>query len=343
MGEGALGGGVEVVFVQAGAAVALAAIDDAGGVGGPVGVGLGGVGAGDALGLATVFGGGGKDVAVGYDGDLFTIRGEGKAGPLGEGGVGGAGGAGCASEGDLDRLGFAGGGVHGPDAEVALEEDGLAVVADGGPEDAAVGEVSELRRFAGRDVGAVEVLSAGMVGHEVEVFAVRRPHGPRVFAGGGEELAVGAGGGEGFEPDLGLVDVGVTVAPPLRGADAFGDEGDLGAVGGGGGLEFVEVAVAGDFEGGATGRADSVDVSQAGDVGGGRGEVEPLTVAGPGVEVVGCVGVGDALGLAGGEGEDVGVAEAGAGGDEGEASAVGGVEGARLGGGVGDEQVGFAT
>ena len=149
--------------------------------------------------------------------------------------------------------------------------------------------------------------------------------------------------GDGLEPELGLVDVGVAVAPPLGAADAFGDEGEVLAVGRGSAFELVEVALATDFERGAAGGADAEDVALAGDVVDGGGEVEPFAVGGPGVERFGGVGVGEAGELAGGEGEDVDVAHAGAGGDEGEAGAIGGVEGPRLGGGMGDEEVGFAA
>jgi hypothetical protein len=148
---------------------------------------------------------------------------------------------------------------------------------------------------------------------------------------------------DGLEPELGLVDVGFAVAPPLAARDALGHQCDRLAVGRRRGLELVEIALVGNFQRSATARTDTEDIALVGDVVGRGGEVEPLAIARPGVERDGRVGVRDALERAGGEGEDVDVVGAGAGGLEGEVLAVGGVERARLVGGAGDEKMGLAA
>src|ERR1035437_6722061 len=117
----------------------------------------------------------------------------------------------------------------------------------------------------------------------------------------------------------------VAVTPPLRIAHTPRGERDRRAAGRvASGVDGIDVVLAGDFV-------------RAG------GEVDPLAVAAPGVELFHPIVEGEALQFIRGEGKDIDVAAAGAGGDERELRAVGRIERTRLLGWMCDEDVRFAA
>ena len=73
---------------------------------------------------------------------------------------------------DRDGLGDTRADVVAPDAEVALERDRLAVVRDGGPEHATIGELRELPLGSAAHGTRPQVRRAASVAHEVERLAV---------------------------------------------------------------------------------------------------------------------------------------------------------------------------
>ena len=225
---------------------------------------------GEADGGAGVFGGGGEDFTAGDEGDFAAVRGEGEAAEAGgEREVGGGDAGRGAAEGDVEFGDGSGGGVEFPELEVALEDEGLAVVRKGGVEDVAVGEFREL---AG---GAVQgffpdIFGAGDVGDVEEAAAVGGPLGPEIFGVIFEEGLVLRGGagcrGGRQNGKAGFVDVGVAFAPPLGDGHAAGGEGN-GAVGGvRGGLGFVGIAIGGDGDGGAPGGGNPINIAHIRDI-----------------------------------------------------------------------------
>src|SRR4051812_25071948 len=93
----------------------------------------------------------------------------------------------------------------------------MTVVGDRRPEDAAVGEVRQLlRRRAGRGGARPQVLGALSIGDVVDRLAVARPHGPHVLAVAGfTEPLVARRRSVVQQPQLALVEMAVTLAPPL--------------------------------------------------------------------------------------------------------------------------------
>ena len=94
---------------------------------------------------------GGEHFAVRGEGDFAAVRRQRQVAELVvEREVSDFGGAGSAAARDLDGRCLAAGDIQLPDAEVALEDDGLAVVGDARPQDAAVVELRHLLRGAPR-------------------------------------------------------------------------------------------------------------------------------------------------------------------------------------------------
>ena len=139
-------------------------------------------------------------------------------------------------------VGLAALGIELPDLEIALEHHGLPVVADGGPDHAAVGEFRDLPHLA-VERERPDILRAAAVRHEIEALAVGHPHGPGVAAVEVDDLLVRGGRPFFAQPDLRFVQVAVAVPPPLRIAVAARRERDGGAIGRRRGLEFIGEAV----------------------------------------------------------------------------------------------------
>jgi hypothetical protein len=129
-----------------------------------------------------------------------------------------------------------------------------------------------------------------------------------------------------LEPDLGFVDMRVAVAPPLaRRVAARGERHEVARrrwrreV-------LVHVAVGRNGHGRAALGADAEDVVRAGHILRGGGEVQPLAIARPGVELLAAIVEGDALERARRELQHVDIAAAGAVGNKRQARAIGRVE-----------------
>ena len=202
-------------------------------------------------------------------------------------------------------------------------------------------EPGHLHRRAAGDRDPPEVLVPVLIAHQIEGRAVPRPHGPGVLGVGGQQPAI-LRAVHGLEPHLGLVDVRMAVAPPLLAGDAPGHQGQGPAVRGRRGLELIEIALGADLQRRAAGGANAEDVPLALDVVPRRGEVDPRSVRRPAVQDLARVGPGQPGDLSRGQGQDIDAVRPIAGGLEGEPRPVGRVQGPRLRGGMGHQQMGHS-
>ncbi len=113
--------------------------------------------------------------------------------------------------------------------------------------------------------------------------------------------------------------------------------------GAGSGLKFVGETVGADGHGRSAFGADAIDVVLAADVVRSGGEINPLAIAGPRVELFHSVVEGETFQLVCGKREDINVAAAGARRHEGQFRAVGRIERTRLLGRMCDQNMGFAA
>ena len=145
------------------------------------------------------------------------------------------------------------------------------------------------------------------------------------------------------EPQLGLVEVRVALAPPLAGAVAAGRERHALAVGRRRGEELAGVAVGADGHRRAAVAPHAIEVVHPRDVAAGRREVQPLAVARPPVQPLQPIVERHLFEGAGRKREDVDVAAAGAIRNERQPLAVRRIERPRLGRLVRDEQARIAA
>ncbi len=243
---------------------------------------------------------------------------------------------------DGQRVSLAVFGIELPDLKVVLEDDGLAVVADGGPQHASGGEPGYLLRLGARGQSP-DILRPAAVAHEVKLAAIWHPHGPGVAAVEIDQTLVGGSGSVVAHPDLGFIQMAVPVAPPLRIAHTPRRERHRVAVRRRGRLKLVGEAIGTDGHRSASLGAHPVEVVLAPDVVGAVREVEPLAVARPGVELIQAVIESDALQISRGQREHIDIAVSRARGDEGQSLPVRRVQRPGLVGGMRDQQVRFAS
>jgi len=142
-----------------------------------------------------------------------------------------------------------------------------------------------------------------------------------------------------LKPELGLVNMGVAFAPPLRTGNPLGDKHDGFAVRQRRGFKLIHVALGGNFERRSTCCSHPEDVTLSGNVIHRRGEVEPLAVMRPRVERDARIRIGDALERSGSDREHINVIGTGARGLEGDARAIWRIERARFFRRAGDEEM----
>ena len=177
--------------------------------------------------------------------------------------------------------------------------------------------------------------------------AVRAPHRPQLFRAARSDALIDwrrkvRAVHIALHPDFRFVKVAVAFAPPLTRSDAARRKRDGGIVRRGRGEEFVRVAIRAHRQRRPAFGADAKDVVHSGDVAARRREVEPAAVARPRVELIVRVVKRDAAQFARVEREHVDVAPP----VRVEVKArreLGRIDGARFGGGVGDEQARFAA
>ena len=184
-----------------------------------------------------------------------------------------------------------------PDAEVPLEGNQRPVDRDGRPEHPALSEVREpllAAHTGGVSGNGPQILGPTPVRHEVDAFSGVIPHRPGVLPARSERR-VRRRGALAHKPNLGLVDVGVAVPPPLAPRHvATCADGDDALIRSRSREELGLVLVRGDGERRPTRGSDSVDVAHARDVLVRRREVDPLRVARPSIELLRARGVGEA-------------------------------------------------
>src|SRR5437763_12853337 len=132
------------------------------------------------------------------------------------------------------------------------------------------------------------------------MLTIARPHRPDLLRPVAGQLAELAPAEILEQPELRLVHVAAAVPPPLSRGAAVADEGERLAVRRRRGVVLVDHALVGDHHWRAAGGGDAVDV--VGGVAGAavRGEVDPLAVARPGVELIARVVAGQPPRLAAG-------------------------------------------
>ena len=250
--------------------------------------------------------------------------------------------------------------VDGPDAEVALEGDRSAVFRDRRPQHAAVLErrdrsgraeapasarspiwratarlAGALRRRLRDACGRHDVLRAAAIGHEVERLAVAIPHRPRVLRAALRHLLIRRAA---YDPDFALVEMTVSLPPPLRRGVRPRRDGDITGWRGRGEV-LRRVPIGRHRHRGPAVGSDAVDIEHARDVVARRLEINRFAVRRPSAhELVGIV-ERQTGNLAAGQRQHVDVAVAAPRRREGEAFAVGREQRTRLGRGMRDEQV----
>ena len=160
------------------------------------------------------------------------------------------------------------------------------------------------------------------IGHEEQAAAVGAPHRPVVLGAAIDELLVARRREPAHDPDFGLVQMRVALAPPLARAVAARAERDRLPVGRRRGGELVREAIGGHRHRHAAGGADAIDVV-AGDLARARRVVDPLSVARPAIQQLVAVVERQPAQVAGRERQQVDVAAARAVGDERQRPAVG--------------------
>ncbi len=185
------------------------------------------------------------------------------------------------------------------------------------------------------------VFCTAAVGGVEKRLPVLGPHGPTLLGIFLNDSLVGAVFGDVFQPDFGFIEMAVAVPPPLGGTDAFGDEGELPAIGRRRAAKLVVIAISRHFERRTAIDAYAKDVVCASDVIAVGSEVEPFAIPRPCIKELGRIAVGEPGELTGGERQDVDISVSGSGGGEGKLGAIGRIKGARFGGGMRDEETRF--
>ena len=334
----------DIIFDQAMIEPAFGNDERAAAVGRPRHFALRAGGGGDALARATVLGRGGEDVAVADHGELLPVGRERETLKAGERLVPFRRGAGGPAQGDRHGGGVAGRGIEAPHAEIAFEHDFLAVRRHGRVEQAAIGEARQLLgRGTFADADPPQILDAAARRHIDDAAAIAAPHRPGMFLAAGEQAAIGPTLSDGLEPQLGLVDMAGAVAPPLPATQAACVEHEHRPVGRRGCLKFREECLARDLHRGSAIGGDAENIGLPRDILHAAREIEIFAVGRPGVELLARLGIGQPGHHAAGEIEHIEVRAATARRSEGEAGAVGRIQRAAFGGGIGDERVGDAA
>src|SRR5262249_17395313 len=211
-----------------------------------------------------------------------------------------------AATGDVDGAGAAVGGVKFPDLKVALENYGAPVVTNAGPEHTAVFELG-YRSGLAADVFGPDVLSAAAIGNVINRAVVLAPHRPDLFGTAFAELLKAGLRAEAHQPDLPLIDVTMTFAPPLPTAKSMAGKSHAAAIAFRRAEIFKGVLIGRNLHRRAAVAADPEDVRAAVVAAAGT-KINPASISRPGVQLIVTVVEGQPLQIAGVDREDVDVA-----------------------------------
>ena len=232
--------------------------------------------------------------------------------------------------------------IHLPDLEVAFEDDRAPIVGNRWPQHAAILESRDLLRWLAWS-HRPEILSAAAIRHEQKRLAIRHPHWPSLLGAPLGHLLILPVWSFVQDPEFRFVEMRMALPPPLTGAVAARGKRQPLSVRRWRREEFAGVTVGADRHRRAPLDTDTVDVVHPRDVATRRRKVDPAAVTRPPIESIEAIVERQLPKRPGREGQQVDVAATCAIRDEGQASAVGRVDGSLLVRLMRDQQACFAA